>query len=624
VTLRRRRGGPALAAAALLALDALVRLVAGTPYVGATALLLAACGLALVPFLPADVKRPSLLVATLPAVAAASFATLLVTVSIVGVPLTELSIRLAVASLVAVLGGLAVLLPWPDEDQPRGRWSSRREWLALAALVAVAGFAVASSWDVADPLPARGTDWGHYLLYADEVAAQERLLADDPLSGEEDRLFADPPGVGALYGSARILDGISSWTLGYGLLVVSLASVLGVYAAVGALWGVGAGLAAAAAYAVAPIRLEPMYWHGLATTLALASVPLVVLALGLAYRGRRGAPVVVLLALALLGVAVAHSTSALVVAILVAAAVAADLVRHLVAGRAPRAWWSEGAVRPVVLGVGLAALLGAGVIAHLRAQAVDLGAVLSYGVFEEDRLELDAVVDYYSWPFLLLGGLAVALVLATRGLRRDPALLSIGLLVLAGILASQLWLVHVAFEYRRAVYYVGLALAMVIGVASLRLPRRAASVVAYALVLAYVAHTAVGLRLPERLLADREEHAPSVPALQALRKELDRGERPDAGLVVADRCLHFVVPYLLRRPTIAAFEDWQVGFANRVPPARTARAVIEGGPEGRRVAERLGVRYVVADPRCTPDPAPGLGATVVVENEGLIVLELPA
>ena len=46
-------------AVALVALDALVR-VAGGQYAGATVLLLAACGVALLPFLPRELGTPSL------------------------------------------------------------------------------------------------------------------------------------------------------------------------------------------------------------------------------------------------------------------------------------------------------------------------------------------------------------------------------------------------------------------------------------------------------------------------------------------------------------------------------------------------------------------------------------
>ena len=207
-------------------------------------------------------------------------------------------------------------------------------------------------------------------------------------------------------------------------------------------------------------------------------------------------------------------------------------------------------------------------------------------------------------------------------MRRDRALLAVAALALASILVSQLWRIHVPYEYRRAVYYLGLALVVPIGIASLRLPRRALTVAAYVLVLAYIAHASVGLRLPERVLTGTHERSAAVDALIELRGQLDRGELPDASLVVADSCLHFVVPYLLRRPTLVAFEEWQVGFVNRVPLARKAATVLGGGPEGKRLADSLGVGYVVVDPRCTPNPAAGLGGTVVAENDVVAIVRL--
>ncbi|MDQ3672590.1 MAG: hypothetical protein M3364_09195, partial [Actinomycetota bacterium] len=605
--------------AALLALDGLVRLVAGGPYPGATLLLLAACGISLLPFLPRELGTPSLRLALLPALALGSFAILLTTVSIVGIPLTELSIRIGVLALVVALAAVSVARPRQRSAMPP--WTVRKEGLAALVLAGIFAFALASSWDIAGSYPPRGTDWGHYLLYAEEVESQNALLIEDPLAGEEDRVFADPAAVGAVYGSFLILDGISSRPLASGVVVASALTPLSVYAAVGGLWGIGAGLLAAAAYAVSPIRLEPMYWHGLATTLALVFFPLIVLALGLAYRGRRDFRTIALLGFSLVGVAVAHSTSAVVAALLIAVVVVVEIVRVLLARRAPPERAGRGILRPLLLGIGLAIVLGAGVVAHLRLQSAELGSPVSYRLFEPDWLDLQTFLDYYSWPFLALAALSVVLIAASGRLRRDCALLALGALAVASILVGQLWRIHVPYEYRRAVYYLGVALVMAIGVASLRLPRKTAWIAGYVLALAYIAHTSIGFRLPQRLLAGEQEKSRAVEALMELRVELDSGRQPEARLVVADSCLHFVVPYLLRRPTIAAFEDWQVGFSNRVPLARRAVAVLEGGPEGRRLAESLGVDYVVLDPRCTEEP--DLGGTVVAANDVVTIILLP-
>ncbi|MGI8885453.1 MAG: hypothetical protein ACR2G9_00840 [Gaiellaceae bacterium] len=613
-----RRAG--VAGTSLLALDLVIRLLARGPYPGATVLLLAACGISLVPFLPREVRSPSLRLAVLPALALGSFAILLTSVSIVGIPLTELSIRLAALMLVVALAAAAFVLRRREPSAPAPPRSVRTESIAIAVLVGILAFSLGSSWDIAGSYPPRGTDWGHYLLYADEVESQNRLLIDDPLAGEEDRVFADPAAVGAVYGSFRILDGISSRPLASGVVVASALTPLSVYVAVGALWGIGAGLLAAAAYAVSPIRLEPMYWHGLATTIALVFFPLIVLALGLMYRGRGDVRTIALLGFSLAAVAVSHSTSAGVAALLIGVVVTVELVRWFRARRAAGEQEVKGALRPVLAGVGLAFVLGAGVIAHLRLQSAELGSPVSYRLFEPDWLNLRTLVDYYSWPFLALAALSVLLLLASGRLRRDRALLALAALGLASILVGQLWRIHVPYEYRRAVYYLGVALVMLIGAASLKLPRTAAWIAGYVLVLAYIAHSSIGLRLPERLLTGDQQKSAAVEALIELRGELDSGRQPNARLVVADSCLHFVVPYLLRSPTIAAFEDWQVGFSNRVPLARKAVAVLQGGPEGRRLAESMGVDYVVLDPRCTEEP--DLGGTVVARNDVVTIIRL--
>jgi hypothetical protein len=87
----------------VLALDAIARLVVGEPYPGATALLVLACGIAVLAFLPRALAALSVQIALLAVLGIASFSILLTTVSLVGIPLTEVSIRVAVAALVAVL-----------------------------------------------------------------------------------------------------------------------------------------------------------------------------------------------------------------------------------------------------------------------------------------------------------------------------------------------------------------------------------------------------------------------------------------------------------------------------------------------------------------------------------------
>jgi hypothetical protein len=612
------------AAVALLAVDLLVRAIVGEPYVGATFLLLLACGLSLLPLLPESLSSPSRRLAALPALALVSLSILLSAVSIVGIELTEATIRVAVVVFVGALAVATTVLRSRLGEAPRPSFALRREAVTIAVLAGIFAFSYASALDVARPFLAE-TDLGHYLQYAEEVESQGRLLIDDPYAGEPDRIFADPQAVGAVYGSFLILDGISPWPLAHGLLVVSAISVLGIFAAAAGLWGTGAGLAAAGAYAVAPIRIDLMYWHGLGTALALVFVPLVVLALGLMFRGRAGWRVSVLLGLSLVGVAASHSTSTVVVGALVLLAPILDGVRWLVRRRdlvrALEAWWREGILRPLVVGLVIAAVLGAGVAAHLAGQAADLGEPVDYRIFDPGWIDRDAIRGYFSWEFLALAAVALVVVLASRALRRDAALLAVGSLGLACVLVSQLWRIEVAFEYRRVVYYAGSALVLLIGAACARLPGRAPWIAGYVLVLAFVAHVSIGLRLPERIVSP-EPDPPSRAGLLELRRQLDAGELPDASLVIVDNCLKWAVPYYLHRPTIAAITERELGFQNRIPLARKAQRIIAGGRDGQDLARQMGVDYVIANARCIPDLAERLEGNAVIRNPELIVLQL--
>jgi hypothetical protein len=331
----------------------------------------------------------------------------------------------------------------------------------------------------------------------------------------------------------------------------------------------------------------------------------------------------VFLGLSLLGVAVMHSTSAFVAGFVIAAAVVIDIARQAAKHRLDAAaWWREGIVRPVLAALGVAAVAGAGVLVHLRAQASDLGSPVDFRNFQPDWLSWEVVTGHYSAPFLLVLAASVVAVLASRELRRDAAMLAVVALAAACVVLAELWRLEVSFEYRRSLLYAGLAMTMVIGAASSRLGRGPVWVLGAVVALAYVGHVTVGLRLPERLLAGSEPKGTAAQTIRSFRESLDRGDLEDASAVVTDSCHTFIVPYLLRRPTIVAFEPWQVGFESRVPLATRAAAILHGGREGRRLAKSLGVGYVVADPSCMPDLPRRLGGSVVVETSNVVIVDL--
>ena len=185
---------------------------------------------------------------------------------------------------------------------------------------------------------------------------------------------------------------------------------MSVVAAAGGLWGLERACAAGALYTVAPIRMNPLYWHGLGTTLALVFLPFVVLALGLIFRGARDPRTVGLLGLALVSSAAAHTTTAVAVAFTVAAALALDAVRTLSrwTSRTRELVSADGGdvapSAPVLAGAAVAAALGAGVVVHLLRQTRNLGDPVSYRSFDPDWLSWRTLDEYLTTEYLVLAG----------------------------------------------------------------------------------------------------------------------------------------------------------------------------------------------------------------------------
>ena len=162
-----------------------------------------------------------------------------------------------------------------------------------------------------------------------------------------------------------------------GLVVLSALTVLSVYAA--------AARCGESAQASSPQARTPSRRSGWPDVLARSRHdardglrPLVVMSLGLLFRGARGWRHVLFLAVRLVGVAAAHSTSAIVIAVLIVVAPLVDLAFRLVRGGGTRAallgWWSDGIVRPLAYAAGLGVCWAPASSAHLWLQGHALGA----------------------------------------------------------------------------------------------------------------------------------------------------------------------------------------------------------------------------------------------------------
>ena len=607
------------AGAGIVALEALPAL-AGRPSAGlAVAALLLAPGLALAALLPAAVRRsPVALLCAVPVLGFAATSVTLITLTRIGVPLTGLTARLAVAALVVV--GL-VWLPLRDGVGRLRLWE-----LMLPVSALVVGALLQERVLGGSPVP--GNDWAKYLLYADEIRRQGALLIDNPywMLGVP---FREDPGVPSVYGAFLAMSDASTATLAHGIWVFALMGIAAMYAWVRALWGPLAGGLAALLYAALPINQNILGWHGLANVAALVLIPLVLLyATELVMSRRIGRREAAGFALLLVALAAAHRLS---VVVTLPALALVGVVALVAAGRdragsrwSARSWAPRRALlRSAGLVAGFGALLGWGVAWHLWAINRTFGGTQGYEAYLNSKLDLDLLAHDLTRVFCAAAVLAV--VWAALRLRRAPELgVPLAYLVVAAALAYA-WVVHLPVSYLRMAYYLPVALVPPVAVALAGLSRRAPL---------RAVGLCVGLALTAVIAASAWDRADSVRAfyrfaepaslrgLDLVASRIEPGE-----VVVTDRCWSFLATWLLGTRTLPALAPEDIQPKAELPFARRAQAILDGRPAAVAYARRIGVRHLLVDPTCVgpdgrPLPSPLLGEPIFVSRR-LIVLEVP-
>jgi hypothetical protein len=607
----------AVGAALLVALEALfASLDARTPWLSLLALVLAP-GLALAPLLPARVRTsPAATLACAPALGTAASSVLLVSLSSVGASLDGALVRFALAGL--VLGGL--LLPWRETAHPPTMADLR---VAVGLLAALGLGAVLQQRVIGgDPIP--GNDWAKYLLYADEIQAHGRLLIDNPfwMLGVP---FREDPAVPALYGSFLSLSGEPASVLTHGIWVFAVISILSVFAFTRAFWGDLAGVLAAGLWAVLPISHDILGWHGAPNLAAICLLPVVLVYLTELAAGRprrRDSAAIrdegegglepgeiVGLALFLVALAATHRLSALVGAM--------TLVVVLAVGAA------KGRARRIVRDLGWTAIavaaLAPGVAYDLIERARTFGGTQGYQAYLTTKVDLGPLVGDLTVVFAVLA--VIALALCIRWSRRDRAIVT--LLCLLAVIAALAysWILEIPVSYFRMAYFLPLVLAPLVAVSLVRLLRPLRALLVGGLAVAVIAALAWSQAGNVREFYAFTSAA-SLRGLDAVNAKLHRNE-----VVVTDRCWSFQATWLLHTRTLAALDPEDIQPEAEARPARLAREVLRGTPEGLALARRLGVRYLLVDPTCThadarPIDPPALGTPLFVSKR-LVVLRLP-
>jgi hypothetical protein len=582
-------------------LEAVIALLGGHVPVLAALVLLIAPGLALLPLLPERARRDLVTaLAAAPVLGFAASSVALITVASIGLSLDDVVVRLVPAAL--VLAGLAL----PGRPEPPFRLR-RDDALAAAGLLIAVAAGLVLQGRVIKGSPVPGNDWAKYVLYADEIRRHGSLLIHNPfwMLGVP---FREDPGTPAIYGSYLVSSGQSATVLVHGIWVFAVIAILTTFVFVRALWGAAAGVVAALLWAVLPISQDILGWHGLPNLAALSVLLLVLLYSACMFVGRLSPIECAGFGLTLVALAATHRLSLVVgagaLAIMVATAfVLGDLGR--MAGTIAR---TAGAV----------VVLGGGVDYDLVERQRTFGGTLSYADYKASKLPVVHTAKDLTLVFTAVA--LIALAVAVRRVGRDRALIPLLAMLGFTIAGAYAWIVHLPLGYLRMAYYLPLALVPLVAVALAQFARVRTTLAAGA-ILALVAGAFAWPAAHNVRFFYGFTNPASLRGLDAVAAQL----RPNE-VVVTDRCWSFLATWLLHTRTLPALYPVDIQPKAELARANEAHAILNGTPQGRALARRLGVRFALVDPTC-PDPdgnalAPPRVGTPAFTSERLLVLTL--
>jgi hypothetical protein len=573
-----RRRAPSVvlggAAVTLLALESATAVAARPQQLLGGLALVVAPGLAVLPLLPPQLRRLPAAAPVIPLVGVMVAEVLLVSIAALGAPLDDVGIRVALWAVVLIaIAGSAV------RSEPASRESARTNLSVLAGLAAIVGLGVWLQSFVIGGKPLPGEDWGEYLLYAQEIHRHHSLLIDNPYWMLGGQSFPLDPGVPSLYGAFLTLANAPATALLHGIWLFAVLAILAVFVLAATLWGSVAGLVAAGVYSALPMTLDMLAWHGLPNVAAFAVLPIAILATAVCLRGdgtRRWAAV---LALALVSLAATHRFSA-----------SLGLVAIVVSGAAALALRPRPTVRFAAWTAVRCVLLGFAVAIDLVRRNRALGGIQSYEAFLPTKVHWDLVARDISWPIVIAGLAALAVVTVLRPFRADASRLTLAGTAVAIVALSYAWVIHLPTGYSRAPYFAPLVLAPALGLFASRM-RAPLAIAGATILVAVVAVRAHDLGPGFRGFYGHVNEA----SLRGLGLVSQRA-RPHDG-VVTDQCWSFLSTWLLQRPVLAALDPALILPKREVAPAARATRIL-ASRRGAQLAHKAGIRFALVDPQC--------------------------
>ncbi len=451
-----------------------------------------------------------------------------------------------------------------------------------------------------------GTDYGLHLYYAEQYLALG--FPPGPLPYYQLGLTRWPqfPGGSIFFGWLSLLSGVPVFGTMAAASLLGTIECLGIFALARRVLGRDdLALFAAAAGALLPIPLEVTGWGGYPNLVALAFLPYALLAL-LAYWEEPTPTRAWTFALASAAVALSHHLSAL----WLGAAGLLFVLSELVVDH-------KAALRRV-FGLLLPLIVAGGPMAP-RALAILRNSFGPAGVGDPERFAgsrmnaVAAMVDPAGAlsAAVLLAGLPAFFLLSSAS---GPARRLIGSYTLVTLLLLFGWTMGVPFHYWRALFFMGVPIALAAG--SLLLlwasPLQRVAVAASLL----LAWSSISVRIVRDLPARYEVLTPAVEEAAAW---IRAHSGPDE-VVVSSSWLGFQLTRLLERPLMVSVEAQDL-FASS-PGAQAAAAdaalILEGGGEGARRRSARQVRFVAIRRRGHDSPDPSWSRARLEADPGLV------
>jgi hypothetical protein len=447
-----------------------------------------------------------------------------------------------------------------------------------------------------------GGDYSHVLLHTNKIMENGEVPIYFPYHQLGGFRFQSLPGLPLLLSALSFMTGLESIPLTYYALILCGLEMLAIFVLARLLVGTGPALLATLILALLPSGLEMLAWSGYSNIFALALMPLAGWAL-LKFRASRLAAGqdgslgwAALAAVLVVGIALIHHLSALVLVLALAVFALGDI--------------ALARLRPQVVAgylfmatFGLA--LGLPILAHLMDTYFGADAIqttLGEGTSVTTKITFAKMQQAFTPVIVLVAGVGLVVLLLKNHSGAGGRLLVLALAGSAALLGYS-WMFSVNFFYQRFLFFAPIVLAPAAAYAIWHTHKTIVRPLLVAAIISYL--TLVGVFRAE---LDSDFYLVLTPdSYDALTWLADSTEEDD--VILTDYCLAWPIDFLSRRPTVAAFTPELLASTQEEAIAADARTMLLERRPQMHLFDEYGIDYVVVDAGCF-----GLNTSVILHN----------